>query len=355
MKINPREQNMKSEVVMSMIETLEHRPQMFHLLNKGILLVANAVCKSGNSLQIEINDKALHGVGDGGHTFKTCLMKRDGLPKDTPCYVKVEILTGLSEAETINIIAANNKTVQVDERSLQDLKRTFQTFKNILNNQPFYNRIEFSMNEKIDNDGKKLHIVDDIISPITLFSQSWYPLENSDKLQSIKSPIHYGKGQQILKLFLQKDKDIRDSELKYMSDIIPDIFILCDKIEEELATAGTTKDRNQYRCMRFTKYNDDKIVAKSLYYQNDLQYFIPKALVFPIITAFRLLIKINSDGQYSWIVKPDIVWDAIKPKVSASFASFLKNKTPANLVKNSTSYSFINQIVLVYLLEKNLL
>ncbi|MFR8183587.1 MAG: hypothetical protein ACLU9P_12215 [[Ruminococcus] torques] len=52
---------------------------------------------------------------------------------------------------------------------------------------------------------------------------------------------------------------------------------------------------------KYAGYKDGKIVAKSKFGLNKMQYKVPDGLLYPVVAAFRsLLVKNKVTGKYEW-------------------------------------------------------
>ena len=68
-----------------------------------------------------------------------------------------------------------------------------------------------------------------------------------------------------------------------------------------------------------------KIVAKSKFGLNDLQYKVPDGLLYPAVAAFRSLLVMNeTTGKYEWKngVGPIEVWDRCKIDLTNKIMNF---------------------------------
>ncbi len=124
--VNARAQNLRLGVARAIRRSLEdpEKAEIFHLLNRGMVIAAKAVAfdTSSRLLTLELTDSALHGVLDGGHTYKVI---REYAPEDSPARVTLEILTG-SEDYQADIVEARNTSTQVVEYALANVRKEFE-------------------------------------------------------------------------------------------------------------------------------------------------------------------------------------------------------------------------------------
>ena len=347
MAVNPRTQNMKSAVALAILGTLKNRPHDFHYLNKGLIIPAESASLSEGKLQFELADPSLHGIGDGGHTYRAIQMiaEEGNLAQD--CYVRVDVRTNLSPAEIINMVTTNNNVVQVDNRSLEDLQGSYDVLKEMLVAEPFFDRLQFKMNQQSD-DGKMINI-DKLLAIILMFSCSWYDNEP----RSDTYPIHYSQTQSVQTRFTQQDKDTREKMLWDMQPILHDIFELWDRIERELPIRSGRRRKKTFQNLPYTKYKDGQTVGKTLFYQRNIQYIIPDGIVYPILAAFRVLVgQSKTDEKYFWKLDPFAVWENLQGQFSEQVLN--DPQTPARFGKSKSAYRACQVMVAwQYYQEKN--
>lgn len=65
------------------------------------------------------------------------------------------------------------------------------------------------------------------------------------------------------------------------------------------------------------KYVDENIVVSySIFGNQPMNYVLPKGLIFPIVAAFRALVKVDKSTQvYSWVMSPEKIWDKLGGKL----------------------------------------
>lgn len=316
MNVNPRSQNMKSKVVEAITKTLTQYPHMMHHFNKGMLLLAKECKIKDDKATFVLEDSEIHGVADGGHTYKTILSVLKQIPDE--CYIKAEIMTGLTHSETVSIVSAQNMTVQVDAKSLEDLQNSFDIIKRIIADEPFSNRVEYRMNQITSEDGTAIDVAE-VLSLLMMFSPQLHPCDVHDK-----HTVHFNKAAQKMKEFLEMDKADREQMLLNVAPIAHDIFLLWDKIESEVCSASK-KAVKRFKHDIYTKNGNLKKPSKSRYYEFEMPFKIPKGYVYPMLSAFRALVITDENGVCSWSQNPLKTWDEIKENFSIMIAD---NKIP---------------------------
>ena len=351
---NPREQKMTTNVAKKINESLRDN-ENFHELNRGVLISAKDVKfdTSSKELFITFDDPEIHGNIDGGHTLRAIL---DGNVKHTVNenrYVFFEIFTGIDSP--VELAAARNTSVQVDLKSIAELENNFEEIKSAFEELPFANRIQYKMKEHYNDEDINPIDVRELIAISAMFSQSMYPYRTSVGTLSETQPIQCYSGKETtLRKFLNMDsqdkeqqKINRDTMVKMMRPIIKDIFTLWETVEREFASTANATNR-RYGTRKYSKYHNGEIVGKTMFEENDVQYVVPKGLMYPLIGSFRALVKVDSEtGMYEWQKNPVDVWKAIGSKL-VSIVLDEKAENPDTLAKNPNLWSNLFKEIYIY-------
>lgn len=307
METNPRQQNMKTTVAQNIINSLKIN-ENFHELNRGIVLSADEVSYDNKEelVKIVLNDIAIHGDIDGGHTLRAIIdLKNKGdLPEDR--YVFFEIFTGIDSP--VELASARNISNQVDLKSIQELEKNFEIIKEAVKDTEFANKISYKMYEQDENNVKKTVDVREIIAILMMFFQNVYPCTNEDGTLNEMQPVKCYTGKEAtLKKFIDIGKEERETTLKNMKNIISDIFNIWDQIEMNFNEFAKEAGR-RYLTRNYAKYKKDVVQATSLISQKPMEYVVPRGLIYPIVGAFRALVRINPEtNEYYWVKDPELV------------------------------------------------
>lgn len=344
MQVNPRERKMTTNVAKKILESLEVNDN-FHELNRGILISAESVVYDNqkNEMTIELSDIEKHGNIDGGHTLRAILDKNSENVLSPDRYVFMEIITGIDSP--VDLAEARNTSVQVDLKSIEELKDSFKTLKYVFDDLPFKNRIQYKMNEYYED---KIEVIDvrEIIAITIMFSQAVYPKKNSDNVYSDNHPIQCYSGKEAsLRKFLNLGQEKRDEMLIKMKPIINDIFILWNTIEKNFAIEGN-KANKRYGARKYSKFNDNKIIGKTFFYGDDLQYIVPKGIMYPLVGSFRALVEVNKEGYY-WKINPITAWNDMGVRLVSTILDE-KVENPDVLAKNQNLWSNLFKEVFIY-------
>ncbi len=336
MNVNPRERKMTTNVAKKIKESLENN-ENFHELNRGILLSAEKVSYNNqtNDLLITFSDYEKHGNIDGGHTLRAILDKKMENMLSPDRYVFVEIITGIDSP--VDLAEARNTSVQVDLKSIEELKKSFETIKNIFEDMPFGDRIQYKMNEYCDQD---IDVIDvrEIIAILNMFSQLLYPIKVNNSLSDYHPLQSYSGKEASLRKFINLKIEDREKMLLDMKPIIADIFKLWNTIEVNFAPEGGNANK-RYGTRKYSKYNGGKVIEdKSMFYRDNLYYYVPKGIMYPLVGAFRALIEIDENGKYKWHKNPIKVWSEIGYRLVGIILDE-KTENPDVLAKNANLWS----------------
>lgn len=343
MDTNPREQNLKTSVSKAIRNSLEDDNKSFHLWNRGILLSAAKITFDNrtNLATVFFENPAAHGNIDGGHTLRNIIESNKEAAKNNRTlpvqFVEFEVITGLHSPE--DLAEARNTSVAVDTKSMEELKKTFDILKEIVNDHTiggnhYLNRIEFKQNELIGQ--KNVIDIREIISILNMFNQCLY----DNRKYNSPSPIQSFSGKEIsLKRFLQMGlpddtqedevRSYREKILRDMAPIIPSIFELWDYLELNFtkATNGInkrygTKPYSNYELTKTYDLNEDADkFPKTLFSNKPLLYTIPRGILYPLVGSFRALVQTDPQGTYNWIVDPQKAWEDLKEPLATYIMS----------------------------------
>lgn len=353
MATNPREQKMSTNVAQKIKNSLVENDN-FHELNRGVLMSSSSAEWNNKTeeLIITLDDPELHGNIDGGHTLRAILEAKSKNSLSNDRYVFFEIFEGLETP--VELAAARNTSVQVDLKSIAELENSFEVIKQAFAEVDFAYRIQYKMNEHYNEVDISTIDVREIIAILLMFSQEVYPYKNSHGILSETQPIQCYSGKEAsLRKFLYSggsteklQKQAREKMIRNMQPIIKDIFELWEEIEVSFASISN-KAGKRYGTRKYAKFDANKVVGKSFFKQQDLQYIIPKGLMYPLVGAFRALIQINDDGSYYWQYPPSEVWNKIGQKL-VSMLLDEKTENPDVIAKNSNLWSNLFKEIYIF-------
>ena len=347
METNPREQKLNTAVAKKIRASLiNERSNNFYLLNRGLTISAKYIeYDNKNDLAtIEFDDSNVHGDIDGGHTYKIILEEQENLDYGEQ-FVKIEVLTGVEDIFQ-ELAAARNTSVQVQDKSIAELENRFNIIKRAIEKEPYYNNIYFKENENGDID------VADIISILNLFNIDKYPDKNENPIVS-----YTGKGQ-CIKNYINLHREYEDSlknPYAKMNNIIPDIFKLYDHLEKNMRKfySNGVSNKKYGLVTGVTTRKDGKEPFKTKFYKDDIDYLTPNGFIYPILGAFRALLKEDENGYYKWRKNPLKIMDKIGPELVSNTINMSRElgNNPNATGKNKTLWMNLYMIVYMELVD----
>lgn len=348
-KTNPRDQKMTTDVAKAIIKSLKENDD-FHELNRGLVFSAESVNfdTRTETLTVEMTNDDIHGNIDGGHTLHAIFDAQND--KDISLekrYVFAEFFVGL--LSPVELAAARNTSVQVDLKSQEELRKSFDVLKRILQPFNFEKRIAYHMNQHCD---ENIQVIDvrEIITILNMFNQSLYPTTGQEGFAIENQPIISYTGKEAsLKRFLSQGKEQREQILEKMEPIIRDIFRLWDMVEREFPQM-VKRTKHLYGAKKYSKYNNGEIVGQTMFSQNDLKYLVPKGIVYPVVGSFRALVSVNPEtGFYYWKKDPFEVWATLGERI-ATMIWDEKEENPEYIGKSRNLWTNLYKEVLLHTL-----
>ena len=312
-KINPRSHEiikMKSRVPDAIETTITDDPELFHILNRGCLILAEKAWYDNKEkvLHFVIGSEEEHGMVDGATTDRVlATLKNQISSTDFEClkddeipdcfkeaYVHLELIAGNIDNDTrIKIADARNTSLQVKEFSLEDLKHNFDWLKDVIEKSEIRGRIRYRENEPAPVD------VRTVLALLTLFHPLWKK-KNSDPVVA-----YTGKGV-IIEMY--KNSEWLDG-YKELAPVVIDILKLYEylhvKFQEQYMKAYGSNSKLGRR--KEVRYIETQKNAKVLPLTGDrTQYVVPDGWLYPLLGSFRVLLdsRKNSKVPSKWAVDP---------------------------------------------------
>lgn len=301
-KINPRDPSTTSGVAKKIAKSFDDAPKNFFFKNRGITLLVENASYNNNSkeLSLEFSNESIHGMLDGGHTYKIITNIIDSLDESekddfNEAYVRVEILEGFSDPEdVVDIVEARNTSTQVKDQSIEDLLGHFDSIKEILKNEKYASRIAYKEIELTEDGSKKDIDVKEILSYLVCF--------DIEAFDGKKHPIiaYSGKG-----AVLSHVKENRDRLKKYLP-LLPQILRLRDEIYKEMPETYNTVAEGKFGLLTGVVALRNKKKASPIelpFINSESLYSIPDGFIYPVLASFRNLVSIEND-KCSWKREP---------------------------------------------------
>ena len=287
-EINVREAKTRGRVPNAIRASFNEKADEFLFMNRGLVIAADKVnfkeAPGEKHLDLILVDPEIHGLLDGGHTYRIVTESAKGVsPEDPPRYVRVEIITGFDRETISDLVEARNTSNQVRDESLANLRQEFEPLKDVLRSQKYFDLIAWSEYEELETGKPKPIDVRDIISYLITFDTAAF--------NSTTQPlIAYKDKRACLHHFQQ-----HSHRLEKLFPLLPDILLLWDEIhsswrgwysegrEEEAGISG-----------RFLALTAILQASETLYFKNvNVRYRMPEAYKYPILSALRASVKIK--------------------------------------------------------------
>lgn len=310
--VNPRShEKLPTRLAETIEESLKENPQFFHLLNRGILVLANQAHYDAGTetLTFTLTNNEVNGLADGATTDRVLSRIKAEIPEfdklkfeSIPEYlqdsaVHLEIIAGDISGMLVELAAARNTSVQVKEFALENLGGGFDWLKSAIAKSEFKDRIRFRENDPEPVD------VRSVLGLLTLFHPKW----SEEKREPI---IAYSNKGDVL-------ENYRSDEWKpgyqLLEPIAVDILRLYDyiqlnfpkKYEEYKASIGSKSRFGMRKEIRFKEKGAYTLPLT----QQKTQYQIPDGWTYPTLAAFRMLVK--HDKPAEWSLDPFRFFDQI--------------------------------------------
>ncbi len=343
MGTNPREQKLTTAVPKKIKASLLDETNLdFYLLNRGLLLSVASVSynNSSNELTLEFSSEEYHGNVDGGHTYKIIKENRDQLDKGKQ-FVKIEIVKGVEDIFQ-RLAAARNTSTQVQDKSIAELEGRFDIIKDAIAGTPYSNDIFFKENEdgRID--------VADILSILYMFNLDLYPNDNNTKFPTSS----YCAKKKCIDTYIKLHKECGDKIINpyvKMQPIVQDIFKLYDHIEKNMGKYYREQNPSgKYGLTKGVVPAKTGKPCKTKFFENDMDYQTPAGFIYPILGAFRALLKENPDtNKYEWTKNPVAVANLIGPDLVNTTVECSRNlgNNPQSVGKYTGNWKTLYQSV----------
>lgn len=355
MEVNPRVPNrsrkgtLSGPVIKGIVTTLTESPEDMALKNQGIyLLVEEATFEKlpggHGQLTLTLTDPKRHGIVNGGHTYAAIRDTIEASEADistvSKAYVRLHVLQGIDEDKVAEIAEGLNRSKQVDDPSLANLKGLFDSIRAVMKGKPGESAIAYHQGD----DGEIY--ISEVLIYIALF--------NCERYSESKHPYglykHLGLG---LKFF-EQDRDANPAILDLLIPRVPEILALADTIR--LHTKEAAKRVN----FQFGRMKAGKSRAASKKHRNTelpfigetVDYRVPNGWLFPMLAAFRANVRWDAaNGRFEWIVPldqilPEIIDDLVNVCVCEHRDSGL---SPEWIGKRESAYRQCYDKVLLYL------
>lgn len=359
MNVNPRVPSRSKKGVLSgpvikgIQDTLSDDPENMAIKNQGVyLLVDSANFKKetgGNGfLTITMSNSDLHGVVNGGHTFAAIQDAIENSDEDEKvnldrAFVRLHVLQNIEKDKVPEIAEGLNRSKQVDDPSLENLRGHFEKIKRVMKDKQGSDQIAYNM-------GASGSVY---ISEVLVFLEMF----NCDRFDAKKHPHNLFSRTKTALQFFELDMEKKPSPVNPVLPHLPEILELADKIC--LLTPQKAKEGIGFQ---FGRLGKGKNRAGSRVHKDTLlpflgkktSYKVPRGWLYPMLSAFRANVNWNiKEGLFTWYKPLDDLLDEVMPDLlEVCVAEHRDNNLKPDMVgKRESSYRQCYDKILLNLLR----
>lgn len=362
MGVNPRvpDRNkngtLSGAVIKGILKTLRENPEDMALKNQGIYILTEDIdfkklTGGEGRVSVVLSDKTKHGIVNGGHTYAAIRSIMDDADDDERealknAYVRLHLFQGIDEDMVSQIAEGLNRSKQVDDPSLENLKGTFDAIKDAMRKNPAADSIAYRQGDDGEID------ISEILTYLAFF--------NCERFSEKKHPHQFYKRPSTALKFFSDDKDSSTSPIPVLIKSLPDILWLVDSIR--LTTPNAAQDINfEIGRMKIGKDRSGSKKNKGIklpFIDKTIDYRIPNGWVYPMLAAFRANIEWDSkQNNLKWkvplkIILPDVIEDLVSICVTELKDN---NMRPEMIGSRESIYRQCYDKVQLYLAKKRLL
>jgi hypothetical protein len=314
-QVNPRShENLRGRITEAIESSLETSPKWFHVLNRGLLVIAEKAWYDNRTqiLHIVISSDEEGGLADGATTdrvirdVKTAVSAADFeslTEEEIPAHLKdafvhVEIISGGVGDMLVPLTRARNTSNQVKEFAIENLGGGFDWLKDVIEESKFRGRIRFRENDPEPVD------VRTVLGLLTLFHPKWNEMG--------KEPvIAYTSKGSILGYY--QDEEWRPG-FEQLRPVVVNILDLYDHVHVNFYQQYERYKKSLDKGGRLGRRKEVRYSEKPVKLPltgGETQRFISDGWLYPLLGAFRMLLEFprTSKGTVRWLVEPKDFYD----------------------------------------------
>jgi len=400
---NPRFSKM-SNITADIINSLETTPELFWVMSKGIVLSASSYKElDGDRYEFNFQNEQFEGVIDGGHNllgighfFLRLVLEKYGSDEDIKALQKAKVwgqfktlfiskldlvkqyLTENADSDELSTLVDVEVVVPRSPSDAYDLTEFDQATPEIQgsrnNNasvrpeahsnkvglyEPLKAAVSPTIAKKIEwktnQEGGRIKVAD-------MVALAWIPLskldlEVKDSEGIIQKPnptsIYSSKGELINRYdrFMSSDMVTTDTipaELKSnpvrsaleLTGTLPELY---DLITEIFPSAYNEKGGRFGAITAVAKMNTKKGKILSKYTERTIEYRCPEGFITPLVYGLKSLMKLDSNGQVSWLTDPASFIRRHLPSITEGYMGVIKENgmDPQKVGKSSLAYEHV--------------
>jgi hypothetical protein len=308
MKVNPRVPKRTAKGLLSgpvpkaIIATLRESPEEMALKNIGIYILADGVEhtreKGGAGvLTITLTDQDRHGIVNGGHTFAAIREAIEGADQEEiravrQAFVRLHVLQGVPHDMAAEIAEGLNRSKQVQDPSLENLRGHFAEIKQVMEGHQGSDAIAYY------EGGTGDVYIAEILAMIEMFNLDRYPKG---------SHPHglYAHQARAVHEFAE-DFEATPSPARLVITHLPEILELGDKIRREAPPLARSQANFEIGRMKHGEGKKGRVASAeaNLHFLGETtKYRLPNGWLYPMLAAFRANVTWDlKTGQFAWRV-----------------------------------------------------
>jgi AIPR protein len=360
MKVNPRVPKRTAKGVLSgpvpkaILDTLRESPEEMALKNAGIYILAENVDhvreKGGAGVvTITLTSDSKQGIVNGGHSFaaiRESIETADGDQVRTlqQAFVRLHLLQGIPHEMVAEIAEGLNRSKQVQDPSLENLRGHFEEIKQVMAGHVGHDAIAY--HEGADGD---VYIAE-ILALIEMFNFSRYP----------KGEHPHGLYAHQARAVREFAEDIGDqpSSAGLVVKRLPEILKLADTIRRD--APPTARDRANFEIGRVKLHEGKKnrvasVEARLHFLGENTKYRLPNGWLYPMLAAFRANVAWDlKNSRFDWRVpNQEILKNCLPDLVSVCVNEHRNNnQKPEWVGKRDSAYRQCHLHVELYLAKQ---
>lgn len=345
MSVNPRVPNrnkkglLSGPVVKGITNTLIDNPEDMVIKNQGIYLLVDDVAQhkaqgGQEFITIKLSDKNLHGIVNGGHTYAAIREAIEGaeeheLENISRAYVKLHLMSGIDADRVPEIAEGLNRSKQVDDPSLENLKHHFDSIQRVMKGKPGEDAISYHQ-----GDDGEIYITE-ILVLLEMFNKERF--DDKRHPQSL-----YNKPKNALNYFT-KDLEANPSAVDILVKKLPEILQLADKIRKLTPKTAVEDVGFMYGRMKSGKERAGSPKNRNIvlpFINETMDHRVPNGWLYPMLAAFRANVQWDLQKQrFEWTVPVDeLLAEVIEDLVSVCVTAHRDNIAPDKVGKRESIY-----------------
>jgi hypothetical protein len=290
-----------SKPAKEMLTTLKEDPASFVFKNNGIMLVAESIRATGDSIELVCaeaetdEDVPGHGVLNGGHTYKVLLnaLENPRLYPDVPIKAVVIVTVGLGipEEEISKISRARNTSEKVPLHALRELAGDWQILKQYLPEE-CRKRVAFKPNDPGSEEAE--FDVTDLVRRLALINNSVFPAQHCSHLVTAYTSV---------------GSLVRNFEQKRFLEVAPLLKDVLWLEEQVVRHWEKVNGRGPEKLAVITAASGCNTENTTLLSGYEASLTVADPFVLPVVAAFRVFVR---DGK--WARPLDELWEKFGPR-----------------------------------------